>query len=208
MAKTKLKDLEVTEVSLVDAGANQHAHVTLYKRNGGKPEEQPTGQNPEQAPAKSGLHKFFSAIGKALKLDQADVDSAVADIEKADTFNDKMEERKLRRITDEIWDVCFALENSLCSIIRDEEVTDKAALMNQSIDEFDVAIKGLVTSWGAGKTAQIVKTAGAVSVEHMQETVDRLGGMIEKATGIGKPPHHRSRGRPPQAWKRKNIRQP
>ena len=181
MAKTKLKDLEVTEVSLVDAGANQHAHVALYKRNGGKPEEQPTGQNPEQAPAKSGLHKFFSAIGKALKLDQADIDSAVADIEKADTFNDKMEERKLRRITDEIWDVCFALENSLCSIIRDEEVTDKAALMNQSIDEFDVAIKGLVTSWGAGKTAQIVKTAGAVSV-------DRLGGMIEKATGKQQPP--------------------
>ena len=120
MAKTTLKDLEVTEVSLVDAGANQHAHVALYKRNGGKPEEQPTGQNPEQAPAKSGLHKFFSAIGKALKLDQADIDSAVADIEKADTFNDKMEERKLRRITDEIWDVCFALENSLCSIIREE----------------------------------------------------------------------------------------
>lgn len=188
MAKTKLKDLEVTEVSLVDAGANQHAHVALYKRNGGKPEEQPTGQEPGQAPAKSGLHKFFSAIGKALKLDQADIDSAVADIEKADTFNDKMEERKLRRITDEIWDVCFALENSLCSIIRDEEVTDKAALMNQSIDEFDVAIKGLVTSWGAGKTAQIVKTADAVSVEHMQETVDRLGGMIEKATGKQQPP--------------------
>ena len=188
MAKTKLKDLEVTEVSLVDAGANQHAHVALYKRNGGKPEEQPTGQNPEQTPAKSGLHKFFSAIGKALKLDQADIDSAVADIEKADTFNDKMEERKLRRITDEIWDVCFALENSLCSIIRVVEVPDKAALMNQSIDEFDVAIKGLVTSWGAGKTAQIVKTAGAVSVEHMQETVDRLGGMIEKATGKQQPP--------------------
>ena len=194
MAKTKLKDLEVTEVSLVDAGANQHAHVALYKRNGGKPEEQPTGQNPEQAPAKSGLHKFFSAIGKALKLDQADIDSAVADIEKADTFNDKMEERKLRRITDEIWDVCFALENSLCSIIRDEEVTDKAALMNQSIDEFDVAIKGLVTSWGADKTAQIVKTAGAVSVEHKQETVGRLGGMIETATGSQQPPETENPG--------------
>ena len=134
------------------------------------------------------LKPALDGLGKALKLDQADIDSAVADIEKADTFNDKMEERKLRRITDEIWDVCFALENSLCSIIRDEEVTDKAALMNQSIDEFDVAIKGLVTSWGAGKTAQIVKTAGAVSVEHMQETVDRLGGMIEKATGKQQPP--------------------
>lgn len=33
--------------------------------------------------------------------------------------------------------------------------------MNQSIDEFDVAIKGLVTPGAAGKTAQIVKTAGA-----------------------------------------------
>lgn len=182
MPKTKLKDLTVTEVSLVDAGANQHAHVALYKRDGGEPGE-PAGKEPEQAPAKSGLHKLFSAIGKALKVDQADVDSAVASIEKADTFNDKMEERKLRRITDEIWDVCFALENSLCSIIRDEEVTDKAAMMNQSIDEFDVAIKGLVTSWGAGKTAQIVKTAESVSVEHMQETVERLGGMIEKAAG-------------------------
>ena len=183
MAKTKLKNLEVTEVSLVDAGANQHAHVALYKRDGGKPEEHPAGQEPEQAPAKSGLHKFFSAIGKALKLDQADIDSAVADIEKADTFNQKMEERKLRRISDEIWDVCFALENSLCSIIRDEEVTDKASLMNQSIDEFNTTIKGLVTSWGAGKTAQIEKAADAVSVEHMQESVDRLENMIEKACG-------------------------
>ena len=97
MAKTKLKDLEVTEVSLVDAGANQHAHVTLYKRDGGKPGDHPAGQEPEQAQAKSGLHKFFSAIGKALKLDQTEIDSAVASIEKADTFNQKMEERKLRR---------------------------------------------------------------------------------------------------------------
>lgn len=183
MAKTKLKDLEVTEVSLVDAGANQHAHVTLYKRDGGKPGEHPAGQEPEQEQAKSGLHKFFSAIGKALKLDQTEIDSAVASIEKADTFNQKMEERKLRRISDEIWDVCFALENSLCSIIRDEEVTDKAALMNQSIDEFNATIKGLVTSWGAGKTAQIEKTANAASVEHMQESVGRLENMIEKACG-------------------------
>ena len=183
MAKTKLKNLEVTEVSPVDAGANQHAHVALYKRDGGKPEEHPAGQEPEQTPAKSGLHKFFSAIGKALKLDQADIDSAVADIEKADSFNQKMEERKLRRIFDEIWDVCFALENSLCSIIRDEEVTDKASMMNQSIDEFNTTIKGLVTSWCAGKTAQIEKVADAVSVEHMQESVGRLENMIEKACG-------------------------
>lgn len=64
MAKTKLKDLEVTEVSLVDAGANQHAHVALYKRNGGKPEEQPTGQNPEQAPAKAACTSSFLPLAR------------------------------------------------------------------------------------------------------------------------------------------------
>ena len=36
VAKTKLKQLEVDEVSLVDAGANQGAHVKLYKNRDGK----------------------------------------------------------------------------------------------------------------------------------------------------------------------------
>lgn len=177
MAKTKLTHLDVNEVSMVDAGANQHAHVMLYKNRDGKA---PDGAA-QQEPAKSGLRKLFSAIGKALNISQEDVDSAVNSIEKADTFSQKMEERKLRRISDEIWDVCYALESSLSSIIRDEEVTDKAGMMNQSVDEFTPTIKALITSWAAGKSAQIAKSADAIPVEHMQETAERLEGMIEKA---------------------------
>ena len=179
MAKTKLTHLDVNEVSMVDAGANQHAHVMLYKNRDGKAPEGAA----QQEPAKSGLRKLFSAIGKALNVSQEDVDSAVDSIEKADTFSQKMEERKLRRISDEIWDVCYALESSLSSIIRDEEVTDKAGMMNQSVDEFMPAIKALITSWAAGKSAQIAKSADGIPVEHMQETAERLEGMIEKAGG-------------------------
>lgn len=179
MAKTKLTHLDVNEVSMVDAGANQHAHVMLYKNRDGKVPE----DTEQQEPAKSGLRKLFSAIGKALNVSQEDVDSAMDSIEKADTFSQKMEERKLRRISDEIWDVCYALESSLSSIMRDEEVADKAGMMNQSVDEFTVAIKVLITSWAAGKSAQIAKSADGITVEHMQETAERLEGMIEKASG-------------------------
>lgn len=179
MAKTKLKDLEVNEVSLVDAGANQHAHVKLYKRHDPKA---PAGeQPPQEQPAKSGLRKLFSAIGKALNVSQEDIDSAVSDIEKADTFAEKMEERKLRRISDEIWDVCFALESSLSSIIHDDDVVDRAGMMNQSVDEFTKTIKTLITSWANGKSAQIAKAADGIAVEHMQEAYTRLGEAIAKA---------------------------
>lgn len=119
MAKTKLKNLEVNEVSLVDAGANQHAHVKLYKRRDGKAPAD--DKQPQEQPAKSGLRKLFSAIGKALNVSQEDIDSAMSDIEKADTFAEKMEERKLRRISDEIWDVCFALESSKVDPAGDDD---------------------------------------------------------------------------------------
>lgn len=179
VAKTKLTQLEVEEVSLVDAGANQHAHVMLFKNKAGKPGQAPQGQ---QEKPETGIRKLFSAIGKALNIPAEDVNSAIEDIEKADTFSEKMAQRKLSRIVDEIWDVCYALENSLCSIIRDEEVTDKTGMMNQSIDEFTETIKGLTASWGSGKTAQIAK-ADAIPVEHMQESCTRLEEMIAKAGG-------------------------
>jgi hypothetical protein len=183
VAKTKLTQLEVNEVSLVDAGANQHAHVMLFKSKDGKPEGKQQAEKPE-----SGLRKLFSAIGKALNVPDKDVEEAVSSIEKADTFSDKMEQRKKSRILDEIWDVCYALENSLCSIVRDDEVADKAAMMDQSIDEFTETIKTLTASWGNGKTAQITKAAEEIPLEHMQESANRLEGMIAKACGgTGKP---------------------
>ncbi len=77
---TKLKDLKVTKVDFVDVGANQDAHIMLYKRADDKPvSEQP--EEPE--PKESALKRFLSAIGKALSIEQADIDSATEEIEKS-----------------------------------------------------------------------------------------------------------------------------
>lgn len=178
MAKTKLKGLEVNEVSLVDAGANQHAHVKLYKRRDGK---EPEGETqPQEQPAKGGIRKLLSTIGKALNVSQEEIDSAVSEIEKSDTFGEKMEERKLGRVADEIWDVCLALESSLRSILYDDDTDDRAGMMNRSVDEFTETIKTLITSWADGKSTQIAKAANGIPVEHLQEAYARLGEAIAK----------------------------
>ena len=179
MAK-KLKQLVVDEVSLVDAGANQHAHVTLWKRKDGGAE----GGEPAQPAEKpqSALRKFFSFFGRAASMTDADIDEAVASIEKADTFDEKLQERKLCRVMDEIWDMCYALESSLSSIIRDDDVTDKTGMLNQSIDEFTTAIKTMTASWGAGNTVELNKDAD-IPEEHLKETVKRLEDAISKKAG-------------------------
>lgn len=41
---TKLKDLKVTKVDFVDAGANPKAHIMLYKSENGAPGEEPEGE--------------------------------------------------------------------------------------------------------------------------------------------------------------------
>mgnify|MGYP000612290297 CR=1 FL=1 len=38
---TKLKNLKVKKVDFVDEGANPDAHIELFKRKDGKPEEDP-----------------------------------------------------------------------------------------------------------------------------------------------------------------------
>lgn len=183
MAKTKLKQLEVDEVSLVDAGANQHAHVMLYKNRSGEPG---AGAPQQEEKPQSGLRRFFSAIGKALLMSDDDIEEAVESIEKADTFAEKMAQRQLCKIQDEIWDVCYALESSLSSILNDDEVVDKTTLMNQSVDEFTAAVKGMTAKWGAGTPAAVLKSETEIPAEHLQETMKRLESMLGEPGGIEK----------------------
>lgn len=157
---SKLKDLKITKVDFVDAGANPDANILLFKNKDGAPAAHATEQTP---PAKGGdktegaVKKFFSAIAKALGLQDEHVDQAIEEIAKscdAVTFGEKMDEVKRRKVTSEIWDICYALEESLCSIICDDEVTDtdKPTLMAQSLDEFSTAVKEIIPTWASGKT--------------------------------------------------------
>lgn len=157
---SKLKNLKITKVDFVEAGANPEANILLFKSKDGAP----GAKSSEPSAAKGGeksespIKKFFSAIAKALGIaDDDNIGQAIEEIAKgyeAATFGEKMDEQKRRRVTSEIWDVCYALEESLCSIICDDDVaeSDKPGLMEQSLNEFAEAVKELIPTWAQGKT--------------------------------------------------------
>lgn len=164
---SKLKDLTVTKVAFVPEGDNKGADILLFKSKDGAPATEPAKTPPL---AKGGektdgaVKKFFSAIAKALGLQDESVDQAIEEIAKgrdAVTFGEKMDEVKRRKVTSEIWDICYALEESLCSIIIDDEVAeaDKPELMQQSLDEFSAAVKDIIPTWATGKTMSKINKA-------------------------------------------------
>jgi hypothetical protein len=108
-------------------------------------------------------------------------------IQKGDsfTFSDEMERRKNGKIMDEIWDICWALQSSLCSILNDGELDSTSAqtAMQESLDEFYAVVQESIKKWSSGRSASIVKKNEDVSeaeLEIMKSAVERLNETIEK----------------------------
>lgn len=102
------------------------------------------------------------------------------------SFGEKFNEAKNRKIADEIWDICWALQSSLCSMLNDEEldVTSTQKAMQESLDEFQAVVQESITQWSSGKEASIVKKSEEVSeaeLEIMKSAAERLNEAIEKA---------------------------
>lgn len=182
---SKLKDLRVTKVDFVDAGANPEADIVFFKR---KPEQAAATAKP-QPKAASFLQSVVAAIAKSVGATEEQIDAAVEEIAKGDatTFGEKMIQRQLRRTADEIWDYCYALQESLCSILRDQEVAaeNKPALMTQSCAEFTAAVTAAIPKWSAGVPSKVEKSAEKpLTEERLQiakEAKARLDDMIQKA---------------------------
>lgn len=180
---TKLKGLEVTKVDFVDAGDNKRADVVLFKRKDGEAQE-PTHQEEPQG----GVKRLLTRIAKAVGLTDAEVDEAVTAIQKdAVTFDEKVAQRQRRKTADEIWDFCWMLQDSLCSIFWDEALTDteKQSKMNESLTEFTTATQGAIPKWAGGVPSVIAKSAmPELTPERLafaKQTRDRLNDMIAKA---------------------------
>jgi hypothetical protein len=195
---TKLKNLKITKVDFVDEGANPDAHIRLLKSKSG--EGQPVGEDSEKGTGV--LKRFFAAIGKAVGISQDEIDSAFEEIQKSDavSFNEKFNEAKNRKIADEIWDICYALQSSLCSILNDEELdgTSAATAMSESLEEFHAVMQSSIQNWSNGKVTSIVKKNEEVSEEEleiMKSAVERLNQTIEKACGTKKT-EEKSKGGP------------
>lgn len=183
---TKLKNLEVTKVDFVDQGANPDAHIKLYKR---KEEQEPASEVGGGEKGSGILKKLIAFIAKAAGMEEEEIDSAMEEIEKggAETFSETISRRKNQKIADEIWDVCYALQASLCSILWDEELdsADASAAMKESIDEFGRVVKDSVGQWTDGKKVGITKSCTEVTsgeLEMMKSARDRLTESIEKAS--------------------------
>jgi len=88
-------------------------------------------------------------------------DDEAVDVEKAEggakTFGAANSELKQQHVCEEIWNVTDALRGSLMSIVRDDTVGDKTALLKQSLSEFNIAALGFANQWGEGKEAEVQK---------------------------------------------------
>lgn len=182
---TKLKNLKIRKVDFVDEGANPDAHIRMLKRRDG---ETQTAEEDSKKGTGSILKRLFGFIGKAAGMNQEEIDSAIDEIQKGDSlsFNEKINEVKNYKIADEMWDTCYALQSSLCSILNDEELdsTGAATAMQESLDEFYAVVQESIKEWSSGKSASIVRKSEEVSeaeLEIMKSAVERLNETIEKA---------------------------
>lgn len=185
---TKLKDLKITKVDFVDKGANPKANIMLYKNESGKPGGEPSHEG--HTKHENVLKRFVAAIGKIAGMKPEEIDATVEVIEKggAETFGEKLAERKMRQINDEIWDMCYALQSSLCSIICDDEARDNAQeLMQTSLEQFSETMTSAISQWASGTTASVIKKssepASEEAVKFMQYSKERIEEMIAKAEG-------------------------
>jgi len=133
---TALRNLKIKSVSVVDQGANQHAHIKLAKRA----EEDPDTQQQTEEPVSNDA-AFFARLGQAVaKLFRVNPKEA-EDVEKeARTFANIDGARKT---FERIYRISDALGDSLRSIASDDELTDdqKAAMIVETAEQVAAAIK-------------------------------------------------------------------
>lgn len=182
---TKLKNLKIRKVDFVDEGANPDAHIRMIKRKDG--EGQGTEEDGKREPGNI-LKKLLGFIGKAAGMDQNEIDSAVDEIQKgsAVSFTERINAVNNGKIADEMWDICYALQSSLYSILNDEDLdsTSSAAAMQESLDEFYAVVQDSISKWSSGKAASVVRKNEEVSeadLEIMKSVVARLNETIEKS---------------------------
>lgn len=181
---TRLKNLKIKKVDFVDEGANPDAHIRMLKKKDGGEQ---TVEEDSKKNIGSILKKLFGFIGKAAGMNQEEIDCAMDEIQKGDSvsFNEKINEVKNYKIADEMWDTCYALQSSLCSVLNDEEMDSASSetAMQESLDEFYTVVKESIKEWSSGKSASIVSKNEEVSeadLEIMKSAVERLNATIKE----------------------------
>jgi hypothetical protein len=160
---TRLRNLRIKSVSVVERGANPYAHIRLAKSaaegtEGTEGTEGGTGTETAEESFFAKMGQAISqAIAKAFRINGADDDTLEkGDAKTFDTINE------VRQTFDSIYRICDALGDSLRSIVRDEELSDaeKAKLINETAEQASIAIREDVAGYfetGTGTPSPIVK---------------------------------------------------
>lgn len=168
---TKLKNLKIKRVALVDEGANPDAHVQFAKSKDAPPDSSDMTADE----ALSIMDRLVAFVRKAF--------SGSAAVEKAAyTFAEgevKSDYDGIMR--DEVWPMVYALTDSVYSIFCDAQKSDdeKATLLKQSVSEFSDAFGSAAQSWASGKNAQTDIQKGDEALVKMR---DHLTALIEEGT--------------------------
>jgi hypothetical protein len=164
----KLKNLKVTKVDFVDQGANPDAHIKLFKRKDGEkaePKGKPDSGADEPEKKEAMFKRFVESAAKMFGISNFKADNSEGGTTEgvtksgAETFGTRLERRNLEIITNEIWDMCYALNTSLCSILTDSDldIEQTKAAMKESLKEFSEYADGIAQSWAEGKASNISK---------------------------------------------------
>ena len=174
---TKLKNLHLRKVDVVDEGANPRADIALKKSR--DPQEDEPADSTKQ---ENLIKRFFAWLRN---------EGAESDVEKGMSFNDELTCTSMEAVMDEVFDVVYALRSSLNSILCDGGTTPagKASAMAESVNQFTEAMQGLIPIWAQQKLAlkdMVTEKADNAEVALMKSDQARLADKIEKAKAAKK----------------------
>ena len=191
---TKLRDPDITNVDMVDKPANPGARILLFKRDTEDPSGGATSTSAASAmassppPKKSGL---LAAIAKKLGFTDEELEEVAKEDGEATTFAEKLPEILTRKVMEDVYSFACALEGSIRSILTDTTVTDKASMLQGSLEQFHATVLTAIPLWVAGQT--IIKSddteASAERTTQLKEVVESLQKSIaegEQPEGVEK----------------------
>ena len=163
MMATKLRNLKIKRVALVDEGANPNAHIKFAKNR--EPEGEPGAMTNEEALGffkRFGefLSKAFSSFGKS-----------------ATTFAEAETKQTYEQVIDrEIYPMHYAFMDSVRSILADTDKSDedKAALLRRSLSEFVDAFDERAESWAKGELTDTQLAKSDYSLETVRDHLNEL----------------------------------
>lgn len=170
---TKLKNLKIKRVALVDEGANPDAFVRFAKAKEAQPDETEQGI----------IKRAMSVLAKAFGID----------LEKgARTFAEAVEARDYDVVMDkEIYPMHWAMMDSVRSILTDGDIDDttKETLLKQTLAEYSEAYIRAVPAWAKAELSNelVSKEDGTDMVPALAKVRDHLNELIEKGCGGKKP---------------------